>query len=59
MKKIVLSVLVLGSLLAASCKDVKKEATDLKDAAVETSTDAAGTVVEGAKDVTNSLNRIC
>jgi hypothetical protein len=57
MKKIVLSVLVAGSLLATSCKEVKKGATDLKDATVETAgsavdatTDAAGAVADGAKD---------
>jgi len=62
MKKIVLSVLVAGSLLATSCKEVKKGATDLKDVTVETAdsaldatTDAAGAVVEGAKDATGAV----
>ncbi|ARV16240.1 hypothetical protein [Polaribacter sp. SA4-12] len=62
MKKIVLSVLVAGSLLATSCKEVKKGATDLKDATVETAgsavdatTDAAGAVADGAKDAANAV----
>jgi len=64
MKKIVLSALVVGSLLATSCKEAKKEATDLKDATVETTVkaadatkeatdkvvDAAGTIAEGSKE---------
>ena len=62
MKKIVLSVLVAGSLLATSCKEVKKGATDLKDATVETAgsavdatTDAAGAVANGAKDAAGTV----
>ena len=62
MKKIVLSVLVAGSLLATSCKEVKKGATDLKDATVETAgsaaaatTDAAGAVVDGAKEAGSAV----
>lgn len=62
MKKIVLSVLVVGSLLATSCKEVKKGATDLKDATVETTnsaaaatTEAAGAVVDGAKATTDAV----
>jgi len=62
MKKIILSVLVAGSLLATSCKEVKKGATDLKDATVETAgsavdatTDAASKVAEGAKDATKTV----
>ena len=57
MKKIVLSALVVGSLLATSCKEAAKGASDLKDATVETTgsavdatTNAAGVVAEGAKD---------
>ncbi|KGL61877.1 hypothetical protein [Polaribacter sp. Hel1_85] len=62
MKKIVLSVLIAGSLLATSCKEVKKGATDLKDATVETAgkaadatTDAAGAVADGAKDAAGAV----
>ncbi|MDX6746434.1 hypothetical protein SHK09_06500 [Polaribacter sp. PL03] len=62
MKKIVLSVLVAGSLLATSCKEVKKGATDLKDATVETAdkaadatTEAAGAVANGAKDAAGKV----
>ena len=62
MKKIVLSVLVAGSLLASSCKEVKKGATDLKDVTVETAgsavdatTDAASKVTEGAKDAAGTV----
>jgi hypothetical protein len=62
MKKIVLSVLVAGSLLATSCKEVKKGAADLTDATLETvdkaadtTTDAAGAVVDGAKDASDAL----
>ena len=55
MKKIVLTVLVAGSLLATSCKEVKKGASDLKDVTVETTSNAAGTVVDGAKDATNAV----
>jgi phage-related protein len=61
MKKIVLSVLVAGSLLATSCKEVTKGASDLKNATVETAgsavdatTNAAGAVVDGAKDAAGS-----
>lgn len=62
MKKIVLSVLVAGSLLATSCKEVTKGASDLKNATVETAgsavdatTAAAGTVVEGTKDAAGTV----
>ena len=62
MKKIVLSVLVAGSLLATSCKEVKKGASDLKDVTVETAgsavdatTDAAGVVADGAKDAAGTV----
>ena len=62
MKKIVLSVLVAGSLLATSCKEVKKGASDLKDATVETAgaavdvtTNAAGAVVDGATNAANAV----
>jgi hypothetical protein len=62
MKKIILSVLVAGSLLSSSCKEVKKGATDLKDATVETAgsavdatTDAASKVADGAKDATKTV----
>lgn len=61
MKKIVLSLLITGSLLATSCKEVKKGAADLKDATVETANDAAdatkdaaSTVVEGAKEAVDA-----
>jgi len=57
MKKIVLSALVVGSLLATSCKEAAKGANDLKNVTVETTgsavdatTDAAGAVTEGAKE---------
>ncbi|PQJ71884.1 hypothetical protein [Polaribacter butkevichii] len=62
MKKIVLSLLVVGSLLATSCKEAKKGATDLKDATVETAgkaadatTEAAGAVAEGAKEAAGTV----
>lgn len=62
MKKIVLSVLVAGSLLATACKEAKKGANELKDATVETvenvatsTTDAANTVADGAKDAANAV----
>jgi len=62
MKKIVLSVLVAGSLLATSCKEAKKGATDLKDVTVETAgsavdatTDAANAVVDGAKNAAGTV----
>jgi hypothetical protein len=62
MKKIVLFVLVAGSLLVTSCKEVKKGATDVTDATLETvdkatdaTTDAASAVVDGAKDASNAL----
>jgi sortase (surface protein transpeptidase) len=62
MKKIVLSVLVAGSLLATSCKEVKKESTDLKGATVEAAStaadatkDAADTAVEGTKDAADAV----
>lgn len=52
MKKVILSVMIAGSLLATGCKKAK----EVKDAAVETTTkaadatkDAANTVVDGAK----------
>ena len=35
MKKVILSVLVAGALLSTSCKEAKKEANDVKGAAVE------------------------
>ena len=46
MKKIILTVLVAGSLLATSCKEAKKGASDLKDATV----DAANKTVDATKD---------
>ena len=62
MKKIVLSVLVAGSLLATSCKEAKKGASDLKDATVETAgkaadatTEAAGTVANEAKEAAGAV----
>ena len=62
MKKIVLSVLVAGSLLATSCKEAKKGVTDLKDVTVETAgsavdatTDAAGAVADGAKEAVGTV----
>lgn len=57
MKKIVLPMLFVGALLATSCKEAKKEASDLKNATVEATKsaaegakDAAGNVAHGAKD---------
>lgn len=58
MKKIILSMLVAGSLLATSCKGTKKDVTDLKNATVEAADkaaaatkDAANKVVDGTKEV--------
>ena len=53
MKKTVLCVLVAGSLLATSCKEAKKGATDLKDATIETAGKAADATTEAAEDVAN------
>ena len=54
--------LVAGALLATSCKEAKKEATDLKNATVETTKaaaegakDAAGHAVDGAKDAAGNV----
>ena len=57
MKKIVLSVLVAGSLLATSCKEVKKGASDLKDATVETAGKAADATTEAAGTVANEQKK--
>ncbi|MEE9407110.1 MAG: hypothetical protein V3V28_03435 [Polaribacter sp.] len=61
MKKVLLSMAVVA-LLATSCKEAKKGATDLKDATVETTgkaveatKDAGTTVVDGAKDAANAV----
>lgn len=54
--------LVAGALLATSCKEAKKEATDLKNATVETTKaaaegakDAAGHAVDGVKDAAGNV----
>ncbi len=56
MKKVILSVFVVGALLATSCKKAKEEAKDVKDAAVEAventadaTKDAATKVVDGVE----------
>jgi len=51
MKKIVLSVMVIGSLLATSCKEAKKEAKDLKEATKE----VTKTAVDDAKKATDKV----
>lgn len=48
MKKIVLSIMVVGSLLATSCKEVKDGAKDLKDSTVEAADNAADATKDGA-----------
>lgn len=61
MKKVLLSMAVVA-LLATSCKEAKKGATDLKDATVETTgkaveatKEAATTVVDGVKDTAEAI----
>ena len=62
MKKVILSALVVGSLLATSCKKAKEAGKDLKDATVEVAKDGANAVkdganavAEGAKDGANAV----
>lgn len=52
MKKVILSVLVAGSLLATSCKNEKKEGNDLKENIENVATD----VKEGATKATEAAN---
>ncbi len=61
MKKVILSVMVAGTLLATGCKKAAEAGKDMKDATVEAANtaadatkDAATTVVDGAKDAANT-----
>lgn len=63
MKKLILSVLVAGSLMATSCKKAKEAGSDLKDAteavateAAEATEDAADAVAEGVEDAADAVS---
>lgn len=58
MKKLILSALVVGSLLATSCKQAKEAGDAVKDGAttvVDSAKDGANAVVDGAKDGANAV----
>lgn len=48
MKKVILSVFVVGALLATSCKKAKEDAKDVKDAVEEVANDAAEATEDAA-----------
>ncbi|WP_442265330.1 hypothetical protein ACSIGC_13475 [Tenacibaculum sp. ZS6-P6] len=61
MKKVILSVFVVGSLLATSCKQAKEAKEEVKEATetvVEKTGDAANTVVEETKEVVEEAKEV-
>ena len=55
MKKVILSVFVVGALLATSCKNAKEEAKDAKDAVEEVANDAAEATEDAATKTVEAM----
>ena len=58
MKKLILSALVVGSLLATSCKDAKKVGGDLTDTVTNTADKATDLVKDGADAAKDGANAV-
>lgn len=58
MKKVILSLMVAGTLLATGCKKAKEAGKDMKDATVEAAEKAGDVVAEGADKVVDGAEAV-